>query len=109
MTSFFIHSFAASPKCLENASGFLSAGHSASPLQQAAFGIALANGPQLFIVEDVTGAGKTEAALILASMQSSTAFLIQATAAPCSAAAQTSSMAVLQFLHHREGSPHTRG
>jgi len=39
----------------------------ASPLQRAAFEVAFAEGPQLFIIEDMTGAGKTEAALILAS------------------------------------------
>lgn len=37
-----------------------------SPLQQYAATTALENGPQLFLLEDVTGAGKTEAALILA-------------------------------------------
>jgi CRISPR-associated endonuclease/helicase Cas3 len=37
-----------------------------TPLQAAAEGISLAPGPQLFILEDVTGAGKTEAALMLA-------------------------------------------
>jgi CRISPR-associated endonuclease/helicase Cas3 len=39
----------------------------ASPLQRAAFEVAFAGGPQLCIIEDMTGAGKTEAALILAS------------------------------------------
>ncbi len=39
----------------------------ASPLQRAAFEVAFAGGPQLFVIEDMTGAGKTEAALILAS------------------------------------------
>ncbi|KAI95305.1 CRISPR-associated protein Cas3 [Rhodomicrobium udaipurense JA643] len=37
-----------------------------SPLQKAAAAIPIAAGPNLFIVEDMTGAGKTEAALILA-------------------------------------------
>ena len=37
-----------------------------SPLQQAVAAIPIADGPNLFIVEDMTGAGKTEAALILA-------------------------------------------
>ena len=37
-----------------------------SPLQKAAATIHIADGPNLFIVEDMTGAGKTEAALILA-------------------------------------------
>lgn len=37
-----------------------------SPLQVLADGIVLGDGPQLFILEDVTGAGKTEAALTLA-------------------------------------------
>lgn len=39
-----------------------------SPLQRLAFDLPLgAAGPRLFVIEDVTGAGKTEAALILAS------------------------------------------
>ncbi|WP_374337467.1 CRISPR-associated helicase Cas3' [Leeia sp.] len=37
-----------------------------TPLQQHAATVALPAGPQLFLLEDVTGAGKTEAALILA-------------------------------------------
>ncbi|MCM5704059.1 CRISPR-associated helicase Cas3' [Larsenimonas salina] len=37
-----------------------------TPLQQKAEALALQDGPQLFILEDVTGAGKTEAACILA-------------------------------------------
>ena len=37
-----------------------------SPLQKAAATIQIADGPNLYIVEDMTGAGKTEAALILA-------------------------------------------
>lgn len=37
-----------------------------TPLQQHAAAVELAPGPQLFLLEDVTGAGKTEAALILA-------------------------------------------
>lgn len=37
-----------------------------SPLQQECVGLALSDGPQLFLLEDVTGAGKTEAALLLA-------------------------------------------
>ena len=37
-----------------------------TPLQQWAEGVELASGPQLFIFEDVTGAGKTEAATSLA-------------------------------------------
>ena len=57
----------ASPKSHETPDGFLAAGHAASPLQAAVFGLHLGDGPQLFIVEDVTGAGKTEAALMLAS------------------------------------------
>jgi CRISPR-associated endonuclease/helicase Cas3 len=40
--------------------------HEPTPLQQFAGSVALENGPQLFVLEDVTGAGKTEAALILA-------------------------------------------
>ncbi len=36
------------------------------PMQQAAAGIALPDGPMLAVIEDETGAGKTEAALILA-------------------------------------------
>ncbi len=39
--------------------------HQATPLQHWAESSALAKGPQLFILEDVTGAGKTEAALVL--------------------------------------------
>jgi CRISPR-associated endonuclease/helicase Cas3 len=39
---------------------------SLSPLQRYAAEVELASGPQLFILEDVTGAGKTEAALLLA-------------------------------------------
>ncbi|HGG60415.1 MAG TPA: CRISPR-associated helicase Cas3' [Gammaproteobacteria bacterium] len=38
-----------------------------TPLQKACLDIPLGDGPQLFILEDVTGAGKTEAALILAA------------------------------------------
>jgi CRISPR-associated endonuclease/helicase Cas3 len=37
-----------------------------TPLQRYAASVPLADGPQLFLLEDVTGAGKTEAALILA-------------------------------------------
>lgn len=37
-----------------------------TPLQQEAESLTLGEGPQLFILEDVTGAGKTEAACILA-------------------------------------------
>ncbi len=37
-----------------------------TPLQQLATDIRLGDGPQLFILEDVTGAGKTEAAILLA-------------------------------------------
>jgi CRISPR-associated endonuclease/helicase Cas3 len=37
-----------------------------SPLQQAASEIDLGTGPQLFVIEDLTGSGKTEAALVLA-------------------------------------------
>lgn len=36
-----------------------------TPLQNEAMKLALGEGPQLFVLEDVTGAGKTEAALIL--------------------------------------------
>lgn len=36
-----------------------------TPLQQYAASVPLGEGPQLFLLEDVTGAGKTEAALIL--------------------------------------------
>jgi len=39
----------------------------ASPLQQMAFELPLGTAPYFFLIEDVTGAGKTEAALILAS------------------------------------------
>lgn len=39
---------------------------SPTPLQEHAASVGLGKGPQLFILEDVTGAGKTEAALILA-------------------------------------------
>lgn len=37
-----------------------------TPLQRYAATVPLANGPQLFLLEDVTGSGKTEAALLLA-------------------------------------------
>ena len=37
-----------------------------TPLQSLADSVSLMNGPQLFVLEDVTGAGKTEAALLLA-------------------------------------------
>lgn len=40
--------------------------HHPSPLQLEAQAMPLLDGPQLFILEDVTGAGKTEAALLLA-------------------------------------------
>jgi len=40
--------------------------HPLTPLQTQAYDLQLTNGPQLLILEDVTGAGKTEAALILA-------------------------------------------
>jgi CRISPR-associated endonuclease/helicase Cas3 len=40
--------------------------HTPSPLQAQADNLPLASGPQLLILEDVTGAGKTEAALTLA-------------------------------------------
>ncbi|OAI64385.1 CRISPR-associated protein Cas3 [Ralstonia solanacearum] len=39
---------------------------SPTPLQQYAETVPLAQGPQLFLLEDVTGAGKTEAAMMLA-------------------------------------------
>lgn len=38
----------------------------ASPLQQAVCDVELGEGPQLFVLEDLTGSGKTEAALLLA-------------------------------------------
>ena len=38
-----------------------------TPLQECSATMKLSNGPQLFIVEDVTGAGKTEAATVLAA------------------------------------------
>lgn len=38
-----------------------------SPLQVAASEIALGEGPRLFVLEDLTGSGKTEAALVLAN------------------------------------------
>lgn len=41
-------------------------GASLTPLQHWAQHVELANGPQLYLLEDVTGAGKTEAALMLA-------------------------------------------
>ncbi len=37
-----------------------------TPLQRAAAEVELSTGPQLFVLEDLTGAGKTEAALVLA-------------------------------------------
>lgn len=61
----------AQPRTLRSAAHFLPEREgkkpAASPLQEAAFKTPLEEGPQLFIIEDVTGAGKTEAALILAS------------------------------------------
>jgi CRISPR-associated endonuclease/helicase Cas3 len=39
---------------------------SPSPLQRAAADVDLGEGPQLFVLEDLTGSGKTEAALVLA-------------------------------------------
>ncbi|MEN3031379.1 CRISPR-associated helicase Cas3' [Chromobacterium amazonense] len=45
---------------------FISYLSSPTPLQHYAASVPLADGPQLFLLEDVTGAGKTEAALILA-------------------------------------------
>ncbi|MCD4483337.1 CRISPR-associated helicase Cas3' [Chromobacterium vaccinii] len=45
---------------------FISYLSSPTPLQRYAASVPLADGPQLFLLEDVTGAGKTEAALILA-------------------------------------------
>ncbi|HZZ84301.1 MAG TPA: CRISPR-associated helicase Cas3' [Anaeromyxobacteraceae bacterium] len=45
---------------------FPSIAESPSPLQEAASSIAIAAGPQLFVLEDLTGSGKTEAALVLA-------------------------------------------
>ena len=41
-------------------------GRDPRPLQRWADGVALPEGPCLFVIEDVTGAGKTEAALVLA-------------------------------------------
>lgn len=41
-------------------------GADATPLQAACADVALADSPQLFVLEDVTGAGKTEAAVMLA-------------------------------------------
>jgi CRISPR-associated endonuclease/helicase Cas3 len=42
------------------------AGYTATPLQKYAENVDLPEGPLLFIIEDMTGAGKTEAAIILA-------------------------------------------
>ncbi|QCI80335.1 CRISPR-associated helicase Cas3' [Hankyongella ginsenosidimutans] len=47
-------------------STLLPAGAQATPLQQAAADLPLDDGPTLVILEDLTGAGKTEAALLLA-------------------------------------------
>jgi CRISPR-associated endonuclease/helicase Cas3 len=46
--------------------GWRGASRVPTPLQQWAQSIELAHGPQLYLLEDVTGAGKTEAALMLA-------------------------------------------
>ncbi|MCG6116927.1 MAG: CRISPR-associated helicase Cas3' [Aquimonas sp.] len=46
--------------------GWRHASHTPTPLQHWAEHVELADGPQLFLLEDVTGAGKTEAALMLA-------------------------------------------
>ncbi len=42
-------------------------GFKPSPMQRFAETVKLADGPQLFVLEDATGSGKTEAALVLAS------------------------------------------
>lgn len=43
-----------------------------TPLQRAAAGVEIDEGPQLYVLEDLTGAGKTEAALVLAQRLIST-------------------------------------
>ncbi|MGJ3523747.1 CRISPR-associated endonuclease Cas3'' [Nitratidesulfovibrio sp. D1] len=43
------------------------AAHAPHPMQQEALRTSLGEGPQLFIIEDLTGGGKTEAALLLAA------------------------------------------
>ncbi len=48
-----------------NTSSLILGSFSPSPLQKAALEVELSTGPELFIVEDMTGSGKTEAALIL--------------------------------------------
>lgn len=45
----------------------LPAGHSLRPMQRAVADVALPGGPTLALIEDATGAGKTEAALMLAA------------------------------------------
>jgi len=46
--------------------GFMPENATPSPLQQAVAEVALGEGPRLFVIEDQTGSGKTEAALTLA-------------------------------------------
>lgn len=56
-----------SPRAFVNASSLFPAiGESLSPLQRAAETVDLGEGPQLFVLEDLAGSGKTEAALVLA-------------------------------------------
>jgi CRISPR-associated endonuclease/helicase Cas3 len=55
-------SSAASPKSFRNLFPCISI---ATPLQRKVSQLTFGNGPQLFILEDVTGAGKTEAAMML--------------------------------------------
>lgn len=54
------------PKAFRGISALFPSIASPTPLQQAAAEVDLGEGPRLFILEDLTGAGKTEAALVLA-------------------------------------------
>ncbi|MGD9861267.1 MAG: CRISPR-associated helicase Cas3' [Marinobacterium sp.] len=56
---------APSPSAFQNATELFSFLETPTPLQAFAVGQPLVESPQLFILEDVTGAGKTEAAMLL--------------------------------------------
>ncbi|MFA6037413.1 MAG: CRISPR-associated helicase Cas3' [Legionellales bacterium] len=70
------------------------------PLQQFAQSISIENGPQLFILEDMTGAGKTEAALMLA-------YRIMAVGAADGIYFALPTMATANGIYHRLTDPDT--